>query len=164
MFDQRTAHPSRADQNRGACPSGAHRAASADQSNLPFLASLFLLGRFRDETQREYLNQHFSQQAILSTSTMPNLWTCLTQNGHPDGWPFHKEVRRCPTLPQGPPCSTIGAESLSFRVRNVTGRFPLAMAAETLLIYVSIVARTLVLDAVPDRKSGTTKWTRANTH
>ena len=41
-------------------------------------------------------------------------------------------VRRCPTLPQGPPCSTIGAESLSFRVRNVTGRFPLAMAAETL--------------------------------
>lgn len=41
-------------------------------------------------------------------------------------------VRRCPTLPQGPPCSTIGAESLSFRVRNVTGRFPLAMAAVTL--------------------------------
>ena len=113
----------------------ARQAASADQSNLPFLASLFLLGRFRDETQRESLNQHFSQQAILSTSTMPNLWTCLTQNGHPDGWPFHKEVRRCPTLPQGPPCSTIGAESLSFRVRNVTGRFPLAMAAETLLIY-----------------------------
>lgn len=41
-------------------------------------------------------------------------------------------VRRCPTLPQGPPCSTIGAESLSFRVRNVTGRFPLAIAAVTL--------------------------------
>lgn len=41
-------------------------------------------------------------------------------------------VRRCPTLPQGPPCSTIGAESLSFWVRNVTRRFPLAMAAETL--------------------------------
>ena len=44
-----------------------------------------------------------------------------------------KEVRRCPTLPQGPPCSTIGAVRLSFRVRNVTGRFPHAMAAETLL-------------------------------
>jgi hypothetical protein len=41
-------------------------------------------------------------------------------------------VRRCPTLPQGPPCSTIGAASLSFRVRNVSGRFPRAMAAETL--------------------------------
>lgn len=42
-----------------------------------------------------------------------------------------KSVRRCPTLPQGLPCSTIGAESLSFRVRNVTGRFPLAIAAVT---------------------------------
>lgn len=41
-------------------------------------------------------------------------------------------VRRCPTLPQGPPCSTIGAVSLSFRVRNVSGRFPDAMAAVTL--------------------------------
>src|SRR5690348_12049043 len=40
-------------------------------------------------------------------------------------------VRRCPTLPQGPPCSTIGAERLSFRVRNVTGRFPHAMTTET---------------------------------
>ncbi len=50
-------------------------------------------------------------------------------------WPSHKEVRRCPTLPQGHPCSTIGAEGLSFRVRNVTGRFPFAMAAETLWIY-----------------------------
>ena len=46
-------------------------------------------------------------------------------------------VRRCPTLPQGPPCSTIGAERLSFRVRNGTGRFPLAMAAETLLMFQS---------------------------
>src|SRR3954467_4800102 len=45
-------------------------------------------------------------------------------------------VRRCPTLPQGPPCSTIGAERLSFRVRNVTGRFPLAMVAETLWRYI----------------------------
>src|SRR4051812_34278343 len=41
-------------------------------------------------------------------------------------------VRRCPTLPPGPPGSTIGAERLSFRVRNVTGRFPFAMTAVTL--------------------------------
>ena len=41
-------------------------------------------------------------------------------------------VRRCPTLPQGPPCSTIGAVRLSFRVRDVTGRFPHAMTTETL--------------------------------
>ncbi len=39
---------------------------------------------------------------------------------------------KCPTLPQGPPCSTIGAVRLSFRVRNVTGRFPHAMTTETL--------------------------------
>src|SRR3954453_1475250 len=41
-------------------------------------------------------------------------------------------VRRRPTLPPGPPGSTIGAERLSFRVRNETGRFPLAMTAVTL--------------------------------
>ena len=49
------------------------------------------------------------------------------------GGHFSEEVRRCPTLPQGPPCSTIGAERLSFRVRNGTGRFPHAMTAVTLL-------------------------------
>src|SRR4051812_16203560 len=63
-----------------------------------------------------------------------------------------KGVRRCPTLPQGHPCSTIGAESLSFRVRNVTGRFPLAMAAETLLMF-----RVVHTNGVPvhrERQSG----------
>ena len=61
-------------------------------------------------------------------------------------WALRKEVRRCPTLPQGLPRSTIGAESLSFRVRNVTGRFPLAMAAETLWMFQSYTttAQTLV--------------------
>ena len=44
-----------------------------------------------------------------------------------------KNVRRRPTLPRGPPRSTIGAEGLSFRVRNGAGRFPFAMTAETLL-------------------------------
>ena len=39
--------------------------------------------------------------------------------------PSVEEVRRCPTLPHPTECSTIGAEGLSFRVRNVTGRFPL---------------------------------------
>ena len=41
-------------------------------------------------------------------------------------------VRRRPTLPPRLRGSTIGAERLSFRVRNGTGRFPLAMAAVTL--------------------------------
>ena len=44
-------------------------------------------------------------------------------------------VRRRPTLPHSLPCSTIGAEGLSFRVRNGTGRFPLAMTAVTLWRY-----------------------------
>ena len=41
-------------------------------------------------------------------------------------------VRRRPTLPHTPVCSTIGAVGLSFRVRNGTGRFPHAMTAVTL--------------------------------
>lgn len=44
-------------------------------------------------------------------------------------------VRRRPTLPHHLQCSTIGAERLNFRVRNVTGCFPFAMVAETLLRY-----------------------------
>ena len=46
--------------------------------------------------------------------------------------PRRKNVRRRPTLPRSLPRSTIGAEGLSFRVRNGTGRFPFAMATETL--------------------------------
>ena len=46
---------------------------------------------------------------------------------------LQKGVRRCPTLPHPPGCSTIGAVGLSFRVRNGTGRFPHAMTAVTLL-------------------------------
>ncbi len=49
--------------------------------------------------------------------------------------PRLKNVRRRPTLPHSPPCSTIGAERLSFRVRNGAGRFPFAMVAVTLWRY-----------------------------
>ncbi len=55
----------------------------------------------------------------------------------PEGGLCRKNVRRRPTLPRSHPRSTIGAERLSFRVRNGTGRFPLAMAAETLLRFQS---------------------------
>ena len=75
------------------------------------------------------------------------------------GGPFGEGVRRCPTLPQGHPCSTIGAVRLSFRVRNVTGRFPHAMAAETLLMFQS--AQQSHCHAVLDRTSRTTQWTQA---
>ena len=55
------------------------------------------------------------------------------QRWGPPKWPPSlKIVRRRPTLPRSHPRSTIGAEGLSFRVRNGTGRFPFAMAAETL--------------------------------
>jgi hypothetical protein len=49
------------------------------------------------------------------------------------GGPQGKNVRRRPTLPHAPACSTIGAEGLNFRVRNGAGCFPFAMVAETLL-------------------------------
>src|SRR5690625_7098448 len=53
----------------------------------------------------------------------------------------HKDVRRRPTLPHPPECSTIGAVELSYRVRNGTGRFLDAMTTVTLR------------DNQPDRKS-----------
>ncbi len=54
------------------------------------------------------------------------------RKAHPvAGGPFWNGVRRRPTLPHPGGCSTIGAEGLSFRVRNGTGRFPFAMAAVT---------------------------------
>src|SRR4051794_9103448 len=63
--------------------------------------------------------------------------------------------RRRPTLPRSGPRSTIGAERLSFRVRDGTGRFPLAMVAETLWRY-----GPHHLERDGDRTSGTAQWTR----
>ena len=79
------------------------------------------------------------------------------------GWPLvEKYVRRRSTLPRSHPRSTIDAEGLSFRVRNGTGRFPFAMAAETLLIFQSEDhQREAGNQSVLDRQSRTTKWTRA---
>src|SRR5450631_3698003 len=51
---------------------------------------------------------------------------------YPVGAPSTMYVRRRPTLPHRHQCSTIGAEGLSFRVRNGAGRFPFAMTAVTL--------------------------------
>ena len=48
-----------------------------------------------------------------------------------------EECPAAPTLPRSLPRSTIGAERLSFRVRNGAGRFPFAMAAVTLWRYQS---------------------------
>src|SRR5690606_27965908 len=50
----------------------------------------------------------------------------------PIGWErppaCEDDARQRPTLPHPPGCSTIGAGRLNFRVRNVTGCFPSAMA------------------------------------
>ena len=68
------------------------------------------------------------------------------------------DVRRRPTLPHPGECSTIGAEGLSFRVRNGTGRFPFAMTAVTL----SNMSSTGPLVKGRARGSGTAQWTRSN--
>jgi hypothetical protein len=71
-------------------------------------------------------------------------------------------VRRRPTLPRSGPRSTIGAERLSFRVRDGTGRFPLAMVAETLLRCLARTAGHAPNERTSgDRTSGTAQWTRA---
>ena len=87
----------------------------------------------------------------LSTCRSSFLMGTTTTKAAPGGRPSRKNVRRRPTLPRSLPRSTIGAEGLSFRVRNGAGRFPLAMATETLWRYQSD----------PDRISGTAQWTRS---
>src|SRR6202020_2856248 len=75
--------------------------------------------------------------------------------------PQRKNVRRRPTLPRGPPRSTIGAEGLNFRVRNGTGCFPFAMATETLWRCVDRTGQDEILARHgTDRTSGTAQWTR----
>ena len=75
--------------------------------------------------------------AFTSAMAVPD----AAHTGHPGhmrkgppviGGPFRRYVRLRPTLPHRHQCSTIGAEGLSFRVRNGAGRFPFAMTAETL--------------------------------
>ena len=74
--------------------------------------------------------------------------------------PRLKCVRRRPTLPRSLPRSTIGAEGLSFRVRNGTGRFPFAMATETLWSCAIGGRWPKPALTVPDRNSGTAQWTQ----
>jgi hypothetical protein len=56
-------------------------------------------------------------------------------------------VRRCPTFPPGLG-SIIGAGRLSFRVRDGSGRFPVAVAAVTLfnLSFTCVLVVGVVLD------------------
>ena len=67
------------------------------------------------------------------TSSLNTTQTSEEGRSTTSGATLFKHVRRRPTLPRGPPRSTIGAEGLNFRVRNGTGCFPFAITAETLL-------------------------------
>src|SRR5262249_43054461 len=69
-----------------------------------------------------------------------------TSWGHPTCRvpPRESVVRRRPSLPHSHGCSTIGAGGLSFRVRNVTGRFPSAMAAVTSINHINHHGHTRV--------------------
>ena len=72
-------------------------------------------------------------QPRLSASSFNTTQTSEEGRSTITGATLFKHVRRRPTLPRGPPRSTIGAEGLNFRVRNGTGCFPFAITAETLL-------------------------------
>jgi hypothetical protein len=67
-------------------------------------------------------------------------------------------VRRCPTFPpeEG---SIIGADRLSFRVRNGTGRFPVAVAAVTLFKFV-LVAGVVPATDLLDKSVADWMWLR----
>ena len=81
------------------------------------------------------------------------------------GATLFKHVRRRPTLPRGPPRSTIGAEGLNFRVRNGTGCFPHAITAVTLWRYhrppEGLVPPSRETSPGDDRIPGTAQWTRS---
>jgi hypothetical protein len=79
------------------------------------------------------------------------------------GRPFDKYVRRRPTLPPRYQGSTIGAEGLSFRVRNGTGRFPFAIMPPKLYGVVAGDYRLRRKDEADNqtyRSSGAAQWTR----
>ena len=56
--------------------------------------------------------------------------------------PVSKYARQRPTLPQGFPCSTIGARELNFRVRNGNGCGPSAIIARQLVFGGRLAATT----------------------
>jgi len=69
-------------------------------------------------------------------------------------------LRRRPTLPHPGGCSTIGAEGLSFRVRDGTGRFPFAVTAAN-SVELSIPGASTWCGG-GGGSSGTAQWTRSN--
>ena len=56
----------------------------------------------------------------------------IVAGSRPSAFSHQRVLRRRPTLPHPSECSTIGAVSLSFRVRDGTGRFPHAITTANL--------------------------------
>ena len=106
--------------------------------------------QIQNRTENPLPSQHLSRRTIKTRAVRRR--TALVR----------KCVRRRPTLPRSGPRSTIGAERLSFRVRDGTGRFPLAMVAETLWRCGPHYPHSWRGIASRDRTSGTAQWTRSN--
>jgi hypothetical protein len=98
--------------------SGRHGLCLCDRRRLPLGPWAFRVPQPRQPTSS--IRHHRTQTNEEGRSTL-------------SGATLFTHVRRRPTLPRGPPRSTIGAEGLNFRVRNGTGCFPFAITAETLL-------------------------------
>jgi hypothetical protein len=100
-------------------PSSGHRGPyRCDRCRLPLGPWAFRVPQPRQPTSSICHHRTQTNEEGRSTSSGATLFTY---------------VRRRPTLPRGPPRSTIGAEGLNFRVRNGTGCFPFAITAVTLL-------------------------------
>jgi hypothetical protein len=124
-------------------PSSGHRGRrQCDRRRLPLGPWAFRVPQPRQPTSSICHHRTQTNEEGRSTSSGATLFTY---------------VRRRPTLPRGPPRSTIGAEGLNFRVRNGTGCFPFAITAETLL---RCHRPSSVKRACCDRISGTAQWTR----
>ena len=74
----------------------------------------------RDKTRAQKEGQDQRRDRFLPLS-QNELWACTEVQAH------NSAYRQCPTLPQGLPSSTIGAEGLNFSVRNGKRCFPLAI-------------------------------------
>ena len=102
------------------CARGIRRRLSQHDPRLGALTNHRAAAQIQNRTENPLPSQHLSRRTIKTRAVRRR--TALVR----------KCVRRRPTLPRSGPRSTIGAERLSFRVRDGTGRFPLAMVAETL--------------------------------
>ena len=131
------------------CVRGIRRRLSQHDPRLGAWTNHRAAAQIQNRTENPLPSQHLSRRTIKTRAVRRR--TALVR----------KCVRRRPTLPRSGPRSTIGAERLSFRVRDGTGRFPLAMVAETLWRCGPHYPHSWLGIASRDRTSGTAQWTRS---